>query len=88
MVNKDDLNFLILCSLRYCLGRRTYAPDYFREILFKNLDKLTDNTKEIIIQEISDCDDFGSDCDRAVWRRIKERLIKLPKKRLLVTKGG
>jgi len=75
-MNNEELSFIMICSFRYCLGRMTYAPDYFKDILFNNLENVTENTINIIIKEISECDNFGRDCDKQTWIKVQKRLIK------------
>ena len=69
-----DFNFLILCTFRYCLGRRTYAPSYFKDILKENLSIIDRNTRNIILKEIEEETNLGDNCDITTWREVEEIL--------------
>lgn len=75
-MQKEDIDFIMVTSFRYCLGRRSYAPSKFKEILLKNLDGLSDKSLELIVKEIKESDDLGMDCDKRTWLSIVEEIEK------------
>lgn len=53
-INESNLHCLILCALRYTLGRQTYMPSVIIQIVKDNLENLSDNTLQKIADEIGD----------------------------------
>lgn len=53
MITLNDSHFetLAICALRYCQGRQTYMPDLVRGIVRSNLNKISDNTLQIMIND-------------------------------------
>lgn len=75
-VSKEHFNILVQHSLRYCMGRMTYAPYEFQCIFDKHFDDLTDRTLQILLEDINKCHNFGMDFDEAMWMKVKERIEK------------
>lgn len=53
-INESNLKCLILCALRYTLGRKTYMPSVIIQIVKDNLENLSDNTLQKIADEIGE----------------------------------
>lgn len=70
MDEEREFNFMILCCFRYCLGRRSYAPVFFKEILKKNLSRLSENSLNIIANEIDSSRDLGMQIDVQTWDQV------------------
>lgn len=79
----------LICTVRYALGRRSYAVSQVCELLDQRWDSLAPDTKEIIqrdIAELFERDDIarchpldgftypmGMDMDRAEWEKVRTK---------------
>lgn len=82
-INELDFNSLIICAFRYALGRMTYTPNIISKIIQNNLEKLNNQTINLIIKELEEAEkieDLGMECDKDVWLTLKERLKKYESK--------
>lgn len=72
----DDLSTLLICSVRYSLGRRTYMPGAVADIVRAQLPRLerhmTDHTRPILIRDIREQERFGygDPCDERTWQDL------------------
>ena len=84
VVPPEDLWFLLLCSMRYCHGRKSYAPGTVQQLIGSmrgalaatptlrahRLNQFAEETEK----EISRCEDrstfLGADFDHEGWRRF------------------
>jgi len=76
-MTKDDLNTLILCSFRYAIGRIGAISEEVAELILKHAAELLQETKQIIIREISMClgrQTIGMPIDKKLWMSVSERL--------------
>ena len=48
----NDKVFLIICTVRYCLGRQSYAVGWIRDILLKEWDNIPKNDRMVILKDI------------------------------------
>jgi hypothetical protein len=55
-----DLAWLIICSVRYSLGRMSYAPSYTAEMVLKYAGALTADERRILVEDIRRYLDFTS----------------------------
>ena len=72
-ITKSKLERLLVCSVRYALGRSTYiVSDIVDDVLF-HWDDLTDNCKKAIINSI-ECDiamdNYGMEMDLKEWQKV------------------
>lgn len=74
-MNETDFNVLIVCAVRYALGRRTYIVSEVTDIAKKNIHSMEPCTKKVIIDSIQGTENLGDFCDRQKW----EELLKLLK---------
>lgn len=61
---------VLFWAFRYALGRRTYAVSDVAEELAAVADRLPRPMREMIIREISECNDLGHHCDREAWAMV------------------
>lgn len=73
-LGNQDLQLLFIAAFRYALGRRSYITSAISDIIQNNVDVLTDNTVNLIIKEIRECENLGMDCDKEVWMYLAEFL--------------
>lgn len=73
--DKDrDTEFLVIAALRYCIGRRTYAPSLVTDWVMRHWPKFSDNLKAIVRQDMKAeiaiwerCSSLGDPCDVKTW---------------------
>ena len=61
-LSSQNYEFLVVNSVRYCLGRRSYAPGWMCDLLTATLDKLTNNCLTVIELDIAEhlrTDEYG-----------------------------
>ena len=77
-VSDEDYGFLICCSVRYCLGRQSYAPNWIQSIIRKH--GVSDKTRGNILKDIEDAeqdDSLGAWIDKKGWLELKQELIEV-----------
>lgn len=75
--SENELQTLILCAVRYALGRKTYIVDDITRMLIKNPGIINDDTKAIICRDIDKAIEYneaGMDMDKECWLHLKESL--------------
>lgn len=50
-INEDDFGSVCIFAVRYCQGRRTYAPSIILQAVLSNLDKFSDKTIGVLIND-------------------------------------
>lgn len=81
-LSSEDFNALIMCSFRYALGRTSYMPNWVSDIISANKDRLTTNTLNILIEEITNAHYYGEEHDERMWLALKEELENYREERL------
>ena len=91
--SKKDLATLVLCSIRYSLGRCTYMPSLVQRIVRKNIKSIDNDDIQLFIRDINEADRtctnsygkkynlLGDQCDVDDWRRFVDDLRKELEKR-------
>lgn len=69
-MNEKDFNTLIVCAVRYALGRRTYIVSSITDIAKENVDIMQINTKRAIINSIQQTEDLGDSFDKKKWEEL------------------
>jgi len=83
-VKYDDLWTMLLLTIRYSMGRRTYMPEYCIELYQNYGRKLSDGCKRQIADEIRRELDLvegclktlGAQCDHETWLTLEEVIKK------------
>lgn len=65
-----DFEFMLNCAMRYCLGRRTYAPGLFCSYVMPLLPCLSDSALENLRYNFSMTRDYGDNCDKDTWLKF------------------
>lgn len=81
-ISSDELGLLVLCALRYAMGRKSYITSSIAEIIETRWDDFTSNDKVTILRDLERALSFASDSgkslgmsmDDAMWRGLLERL--------------
>lgn len=83
--NKDDISAMLVGSVRYALGRRTYIVDWTCEFIEKNLHLVTESNKKVMIRDIEQQEKYGygDECDKRDWLKLLEILRKEVKRNSL-----
>ena len=69
-MNEKDFNTLIICAVRYTLGRRTYIVSSVCDIAKENISIMQTNTKRAIINSILLTEDLGDSFDKKKWEEL------------------
>lgn len=76
-MNNKDLNDLMVCALRYALGRRSYITSTISDLLIGHKDELSAQSKKVILRDIQrafDTNNYGMEMDKEVWIKLQEEL--------------
>lgn len=64
----SDFNAVLVCAIRYCLGRKTYMPSVVTEFIWPLLPYLQQQTPAIIQRDIKGATSYGDDAiDKPIW---------------------
>ena len=79
----DPLMSVLICAVRYCLGRRTYMPDVVTRWIMASVPLLPAETAKILLRDINDQrrlgerigkEALGDPCDVQTWERFESWL--------------
>lgn len=75
-----DFTGILICAVRYCLGRRTYMPGLVTTWIKRNLDGFIDKIDiDVMLQDIARQEELpggiGDLCDIQVWNQFKSWLV-------------
>jgi hypothetical protein len=75
-MNKNDLEFLIVCACRYNIGRMTCYPPWFCDIVEKQINTLSHRCLTNILRDIqkAESDWRGLATDAEHWRDLKQKI--------------
>ncbi len=73
---KEDLSAMLVGSVRYALGRRTYIVDWTCEFIRNNTHLLLEKDKKVIIRDIEQQKEYGygDKCDEDCWLALLKYL--------------
>lgn len=82
MTNTKDFGFVCICAVRYCLGRRTYAPGTVMGFIKPLLPKLDDKALYVMARDIAEADSLGdAEIDAPMWAEFLAEIEKERKRR-------
>ncbi|MBR6029198.1 MAG: hypothetical protein IKP40_08900 [Clostridia bacterium] len=73
----EDLQAILMCAVRYAIGRATYMPGLVTDWIMGNMaGKLSYNTLSVMKRDIDmvPVERRGMDCDQRTWARFREWL--------------
>ena len=75
---KEDLSAMLVCAVRYALGRRTYIVDWTCEFITNNIHLLTKKDIGVMIRDIEEQKSYGygDKCDEEDWLALLDYLRK------------
>jgi hypothetical protein len=68
----DDFASVMICAIRYSLGRMTYMPSVVCRFVKPKLAKMSKKDLYVIIRDIEECRDYGQECDEECWKDLLE----------------
>lgn len=78
-LSHDDTDTLVVCSVRYALGRATYIVYDVCKIVRKTWSSLKQTTKTVVLKDIEDAlkrvpegEFLGHSCDHEQWSELKD----------------
>lgn len=72
----QDISMILVSAERYALGRQTYIVSWTCELIKKNLHLITKKDKQVMIEDIEKCENFGNYIDELCWLKLLEILKK------------
>lgn len=69
-----DFESLVVCAIRYCLGRMSYMPSVIIEAVLPFLPHLSKNTLRVIRRDINDAPSYGMSIDKTAWMVFLEHI--------------
>lgn len=82
ITNTKDFGFVCICAVRYCLGRRTYAPGTVMGFIKTFLPALDDKTLYVMARDIAEADNLGdTEIDAPMWTAFLAEIEKERKRR-------
>lgn len=67
----EDFCTILICAIRYCLGRRTYMPSLVTDFIRPLLPHLDDKTLRVMRADITVAESYGNETiDKPVWMRF------------------
>lgn len=72
-----DYEHMLISALRYAIGRRTYMVEMTVNYIIKEIPKLSDRCRQIMIYDIEHpIGGYGDACDKEDWMRLLTALEK------------
>ena len=75
---QEDFESVLICAIRYCLGRRTYMPHIVIQFVEERIDTLSQQTITCIIRDIENFNHGGligdPDIDDPAWKSFLYKL--------------
>lgn len=84
----DDFWTILICAVRYSIGRRTYMPGLVTDWIMANASDMPKGTAEIMLRDIQEQREFGerlgvselgAECDVKTWTHFENWLKKVVK---------
>ena len=74
-IKDKDFGALLICAVRYCLGRRTYMPGLIIDYITPLLPRISDNTLRCMEADLSQPDLYGGfgdeKIDEPIWIKFR-----------------
>lgn len=67
----EDFGTILICAVRYCLGRQTYMPSFVTEFIKPLLPQLDKDTLNVMTKDIRSAETYGDErIDKPMWMRF------------------
>jgi len=64
----EDFASILICAIRYSLGRRTYMPSTVTHFIMSHCkDLLSKKDLRVMIDDVDKCKNYGEKCDEDTW---------------------
>ena len=71
----SDYEHMLICALRYALGRRTYIVGIIVDYIVGEVPNLSENCKRVMILDVENpIGGYGDECDKKKWMRLLKAL--------------
>lgn len=73
----DDFESILICAVRYSIGRRTYMPSTVCSYITKLIPRLSLKSLSVIERDILDAENFGygdENIDKPVWMEFLDNI--------------
>lgn len=70
----QDLDLILICALRYALGRRTYITSVVSNSIIDQIPNLGSKSLKVMIRDIDSIHNLGDQCDIDNWTKLKSML--------------
>lgn len=83
-IHDQNNNFgaVLICAVRYCIGRQTYMPELVINFTRPLLSKLDDKTLYVMARDIAEADNLGdTEIDAPMWAEFLTEIEKEQKRR-------
>lgn len=78
----NDFGAILICAVRYCIGRQTYMPELVINFTRPLLSKLDDKTLYVMARHIAETDNLGdAEIDAPMWGEFLAEIEKERKRR-------
>lgn len=78
----NDFGAVLICAVRYCIGRQTYMPELVINFTRPLLSKLDDKTLYVMARDIAEADNLGNaEIDTPMWAAFLGEIEKERKRR-------
>ncbi len=73
IISNSDLRTLVVCAVRYALGRQTFMPSMIDDIVRRCMDRLEESTLSIIARDIDEELQMHANMyDAAIWAKLRD----------------
>jgi len=75
--NMKDKTFLLKCTVKYCLGRQSYAVGWIHDLLIRHWDDIPKNDRKSILKDIEKYQNgYITSFNKNLWQEILDLGIK------------
>ena len=78
LVINDDFESVLICAVRYCIGRRTYMPSTVIRYIIPLLSSLSSTSLSCMRRDIEEAERINSlgdeNIDKPLWISFKEKI--------------
>lgn len=57
-MNDANMGIIVICAVRYALGRKSYMPGLVQDFIMRHPEILTENDRDVIIRDIEEADEI------------------------------
>ena len=70
----QDFGLILVCALRYALGRRTYITSIVADTIIHQIPNIGTKDLKVMLNDINTTSDLGDQCDIDNWTKLKSML--------------